>query len=67
MTDLPRLVPNARGGDEKTTLETDLASFLQADDHRRPLEVDTDSQPTAKAWIDPPYAPVVIDLPGTLH
>ncbi|MEU3704674.1 hypothetical protein AB0E82_20595 [Streptomyces anulatus] len=57
MTDLPRLVPNARGGDEKTTLETDLAS----------LQVDMDSQPSAERWVDAPYKPVIIDLPGTLR
>ncbi|MFJ9239715.1 hypothetical protein ACIRJ3_32610 [Streptomyces anulatus] len=57
MTNLPRLVPNARGGDEKTTLETHLAS----------LQVDMDSQPSAERWIDPPYTPVIIDLPATLR
>jgi hypothetical protein len=55
--DLPRLVPNARGGDGKTTVETDLAS----------LQVDLDAQPSAERWIDPPYTPVIIDLPATLR
>ncbi|PZT71482.1 hypothetical protein [Streptomyces sp. AC1-42T] len=55
MTDLPRLAPNTRGGDEKTTLETDLAP--------RDL-VDMDSQPSAERWDHVSYQPVIIDLPG---
>ncbi|MDJ0464961.1 AAA family ATPase [Streptomyces sp. H27-C3] len=64
--DLPRVVPNARGGDEKTTAEIDLSALLADDPRQRVLLVDMDPQPSAEGWTDP-YQPVIIDLPGTLR
>ncbi|WP_098894171.1 hypothetical protein [Streptomyces sp. t99] len=66
--DLPSLVPNARGGDEKTTLETDFAALLPDDEpqHERVLVADLDSQPSVEGFAAP-YRPVIVDLPGSLH
>ncbi|WP_435058353.1 hypothetical protein [Streptomyces sp. bgisy060] len=56
MTDqapLPRVVPSTRGGDDKTSVETDLAA-LRSDGprHERVLLVDLDPQPSAGGWVD---------------
>ncbi|MFB7545113.1 hypothetical protein ACFC0N_35040 [Streptomyces zaomyceticus] len=65
--DLPRLVPNARGGEEKTTAEADLSALLPDDEprHERVLVVDLDSQPNVEG-LAASYRPVIVDLPGTL-
>lgn len=65
--DLPRVVANAPGGEEKTSGETDLAALLadepQSDWFR---VVDPDSQPSAEGFTAR-YRTLIIDLPSTLR
>lgn len=55
--DLPRVVPNTPGGDEKTVTEVDLADLLPDKPRHGPQP--SDEGPRT------PYTPIIIDLPAT--
>jgi len=50
---LPAVVPNARGGEDKTTSEMRISLLL-----------DLDPQQNAEGWSDL-YKPVIVDLPSS--
>ncbi|MFH8294945.1 hypothetical protein [Streptomyces sp. NPDC018059] len=62
---LPRAVANAPGGEEKTSVETDLAALLADEPQSNWVRiVDLDPQPNAEG-LAAPYRPIIFDLPST--